>query len=181
MPLMKFSGVVAWMLWRAVYWSKLPSFVSKVRVGLDWALDLVFPRDLTKFETRRTEALVVAHFRPGDAIIREGERGDCFYVIQRGRVEIARGESRLGEKGAGETFGEAALLNDAPRNATVRALTAVDVLSVSRGDFKKLVASYGAVREQVERDVAKHAAAPAAAPVAASASAPAPAPGAQAP
>jgi CRP-like cAMP-binding protein len=165
-------------MWRAVYWSKLPSFVSKVRVGLDWALDLVFPRDLTKFETRRTEALAVAHYRPGDPIITQGERGDSFYVIQRGRVEIVRtdgatsaagaaggAETKLGEKGPGESFGEAALLNDAPRNATVRALTAVDVLSVSRGDFKKLVASYGAVREQVERDVAKHAAsAPAAAP-----------------
>jgi NADH dehydrogenase len=167
----KFSGVIAWMMWRAVYWSKLPSFVSKVRVGLDWALDLVFPRDLTKFETRRTEALAVAHFRPGDPIITQGERGDSFYVIQRGRVEIVRSdgvggaagaaggaETKLGEKGPGESFGEAALLHDAPRNATVRALTAVDVLTVSRGDFKKLVSSYGAVREQVQRDVAKHAA-----------------------
>jgi CRP-like cAMP-binding protein len=50
-------------------------------------------------------------------------------------------------------------VNDAPRNATVRALTAVDVLAVSRGDFKKLVASYGAMREQVERDLARHASA----------------------
>jgi NADH dehydrogenase len=163
---MKFSGVVAWMMWRAIYWSKLPSFVSKVRVGLDWALDLVFPRDLTKFETRRTEAVSLAHYRPGDVIVRQGERGDCFYVIQKGRVEIVRAdaaataETRLGEKGPGESFGEAALVNDAPRNATVRALTAVDVLAVSRGDFKKLVASYGAVREQVERDLARHAAAP---------------------
>ena len=75
------------------------------------------------------------------------------------RTETAGGpETKLGEKGPGESFGEAALLHDAPRNATVRALTAVDVLTVSRNDFKKLVASYGAVREQVERDVAKHAA-----------------------
>lgn len=170
---MKFSGLVAWMMWRAVYWAKLPSFVSKVRVGLDWALDLVFPRDLTKFETRRTEAVALAHFRPGDVIVKEGERGDCFYVIERGRVEIVRSdgaagaapapngavtEQKLGEKGPGESFGEAALVNDAPRNATVRALTAVDVLAVSRGDFKRLVASYGAMKEQVERDLAKHAA-----------------------
>jgi NADH dehydrogenase len=165
---MKFSGIVAWMLWRAVYWSKLPSFVSKVRVGLDWALDLVFPRDLTKFETARTEAVAVAHFRPGDVIIRQGERGDCFYVLQKGRVEVVRSEGaadaaaekKLGEMGPGESFGEAALVNDAPRNATVRALTAVDVLTVSRNDFKRLMASYGAMREQVQRDLARHAAAP---------------------
>jgi len=77
---------------------------------------------------------------------------------------VAGAETKLGEKGFGESFGEAALLYDAPRKAMVRALTAVDVLAVSRGDFKKLVASYGAVREQVERDVAKHAAGAAATP-----------------
>jgi NADH dehydrogenase len=161
----KLSGIVAWALWRSVYWAKLPSWVSRVRVGLDWALDLVFPRDLTKFEIRRTEALAASHYRAGDCLVREGERGDTFFVLQRGRVEVVRadaaaprGEQKLAEKGPGESFGEAALLNDAPRNATVRALTAVDVLTFRRSDFQKLVASYGVMREQMERDLARHAA-----------------------
>lgn len=162
---LKLSGFVAWVMWRSVYWSKLPSFVSKVRVGLDWLLDLFFPRDITKFETRRTETLQVSHFRAGDLIIRQGERGDCFYVVQQGRVEIVRAdasgrEQKLAEKAAGETFGEAALLTDAPRNATVRCLTPVDVLAFRRADFTKLVASYGFLREQMQRDLERHAVAP---------------------
>lgn len=42
----RFSGFVAWWLWRTVYLFKLPGFERKVRVALDWTLDLFFPRDI---------------------------------------------------------------------------------------------------------------------------------------
>ena len=44
-----FSGFVAWWLWRTIYLSKLPRFEKKVRVALDWALDLMFSKDLVQF------------------------------------------------------------------------------------------------------------------------------------
>jgi len=44
-----FSGFVAWWLWRTIYLSKLPRFEKKVRVALDWALDLLFSKDLVQF------------------------------------------------------------------------------------------------------------------------------------
>jgi NADH dehydrogenase len=43
---LKFSGFFAWWLWRTVYLLKLPGLERKVRVALDWTLDLVFPRDI---------------------------------------------------------------------------------------------------------------------------------------
>ncbi len=43
---MKFSGFPAWWLWRTIYLMKLPSWERKIRVALDWTLDLFFPRDL---------------------------------------------------------------------------------------------------------------------------------------
>ena len=49
----RFSGVVAWLLWRTIYLAKLPRFDRKVRVAIDWALDLVFSRDLVRFEVSR--------------------------------------------------------------------------------------------------------------------------------
>ena len=49
----KFSGFVAWWLWRTIYLSKLPRFEKKVRVALDWTLDLVFPKDFVQFLTFR--------------------------------------------------------------------------------------------------------------------------------
>jgi NADH dehydrogenase len=42
----KFSGFLAWLMWRTVYLSKLPGLEKKVRVALDWAIELFFPRDI---------------------------------------------------------------------------------------------------------------------------------------
>lgn len=44
-----FSGFVAWWLWRTIYLSKLPRFEKKVRVALDWTLDLLFVKDFVQF------------------------------------------------------------------------------------------------------------------------------------
>ncbi len=46
-----FSGFVAWWLWRTIYLAKLPRFEKKLRVALDWTLDLMFSKDLVKFQT----------------------------------------------------------------------------------------------------------------------------------
>ena len=42
----RFSGLLAWLMWRSIYLSKLPGMEKKVRVSLDWAIDLFFPRDI---------------------------------------------------------------------------------------------------------------------------------------
>ena len=42
----RFAGLVAWLLWRGIYLSKLPGVEKRIRVLFDWALDLVFPRDI---------------------------------------------------------------------------------------------------------------------------------------
>jgi NADH:ubiquinone reductase (H+-translocating) len=46
---MNFSGFIAWWMWRTIYLSKLPRFEKKLRVALDWTLDLVFSKDLVQF------------------------------------------------------------------------------------------------------------------------------------
>ncbi len=51
---LQFSGFPAWWLWRTVYLSKLPRAEKKLRVMLDWTLDLLFSKDLVQFETRRS-------------------------------------------------------------------------------------------------------------------------------
>jgi NADH dehydrogenase len=52
-----FSGFVAWFLWRGIYLSKLPRLEKKVRVALDWTLDLVFAKDLVHFMILRSPAI----------------------------------------------------------------------------------------------------------------------------
>ncbi len=45
----KFSGFIAWWMWRTIYWSKLPRVEKKIRVALDWTLDLLFSKDIVQF------------------------------------------------------------------------------------------------------------------------------------
>ncbi len=44
----KFSGLFAWLLWRGIYWAKLPGLERKVRVLSDWTIELFFPRDIVQ-------------------------------------------------------------------------------------------------------------------------------------
>jgi NADH dehydrogenase len=54
---MQFSGFLAWWMWRTIYLAKLPRFEKKLRVALDWTLDLWFAKDFVQFTTRRSPAL----------------------------------------------------------------------------------------------------------------------------
>jgi NADH dehydrogenase len=46
-----FSGIIAWAMWRAIYLAKLPGLQKKVRVLLDWTLDLFFSKDIVQLAT----------------------------------------------------------------------------------------------------------------------------------
>jgi CRP/FNR family transcriptional regulator, cyclic AMP receptor protein len=82
-------------------------------------------------------------FRDGHAIIRQGELGDCMYVIQEGEVEVIyrKGEKEfcLGVLGPGDIFGETALIEQGVRAATVRALGPVIVVRVEKRMFLQRV------------------------------------------
>jgi NADH dehydrogenase len=53
----RFSGIIAWWLWRGIYLSKLPGFQKKVRVTLDWILDLIFSKDIVQLPTLRSQTM----------------------------------------------------------------------------------------------------------------------------
>ena len=44
----RFSGLLAWLMWRAIYLAKLPGLERKVRVLVDWMIELFFPRDIVQ-------------------------------------------------------------------------------------------------------------------------------------
>lgn len=77
----------------------------------------------------------------GDVICRQGEPGDCLYVVQAGRAVVVReateGQVVLRELAAGEIFGEMALFERQPRSATVRALGSVRVLTLDKRAFMR--------------------------------------------
>ncbi len=81
----------------------------------------------------------------GQVLFYEGDAGDHFYLILEGQAEIIKalgqeGERRLALRGRGELFGEMSLFRrDAQRTASVRALDAVRLLEMTRGDFDRLL------------------------------------------
>ena len=73
-----FSGFLAWWLWRTIYLSKLPRFEKKVRVALDWTLDLLFSKDLVQFVTLRAPTMSRPDngSRPADRIRANNVKGE---------------------------------------------------------------------------------------------------------
>ncbi|HET8970707.1 MAG TPA: cyclic nucleotide-binding domain-containing protein [Candidatus Nanopelagicales bacterium] len=80
-------------------------------------------------------AAVAVHQPTGAIIVREGEYGDRFYVIESGRVRVSQGGTTVNELGPGDYFGELALLHDLPRTATVTATADTHLLSLDRAPF----------------------------------------------
>lgn len=85
----------------------------------------------------------VRQYRAGDIIFREGDKGDAWYVIYKGAVEVLKqaeaGEKKVAELGPESCFGEIAILDGSPRSASIRATRDCVVFRVARDAFNKLV------------------------------------------
>jgi cAMP-dependent protein kinase regulator len=104
------------------------------------------------------EHVALQHVDLGQALIREGDRGDRFYVVRSGTFEV----SQLAEDGSdrfirkverGRSFGEFALLEGGVRTATVRAATQADVFWIDKGTFDRALAGRVEVREGLRSDL----------------------------
>ena len=96
----------------------------------------------------------------GKRIIRQGDRGDRFYIVRQGHVEVTQRDAVgvprvVNQLDRGAYFGEVALLHDAPRNASCRATVPTETLALSREDFDGLVRSRFAIRGKLDRMLAR--------------------------
>lgn len=98
-------------------------------------------------------------FREGEVIFREGEAGRVMYVIQQGRVRLARrcasGERAVAVLGPGDFFGEMAILNDKPRVATAVAIEAVNAMELDERTLEGMVEHSGDVAMRLIRRLAR--------------------------
>jgi CRP-like cAMP-binding protein len=82
-------------------------------------------------------------YQDGEVIVRQGDVGDCMYVIQEGQVEVVieqdGEEVHLAVRGDGDFFGEMAIFDREVRSATIRALGPVRVLTVDRRNFLRRI------------------------------------------
>ena len=95
---------------------------------------LFAPLPLTALD-RLAEGLVAVSYAKDGVVMRQGEPGDKYVLIQSGEVEISAGGRQLGVCGPGDGVGEIALLRRGPRTATVVARTPVEAYTIESTDF----------------------------------------------
>ncbi len=152
---LRFRGFVAWWLWRMVYLAMLPRVEFKLRVALDWTLDLFFPRDINYVDVRVTPAISTLPLAKEEVLFRQGDTSDSFYVIVSGAVELeqrnAAGEVVLREVlGPGAHFGEGSLLRSHARTTSARALEASWVARLGSRDFEGLMSELSLLHKTLE-------------------------------
>ncbi|MCU0683446.1 MAG: FAD-dependent oxidoreductase [Polyangiaceae bacterium] len=149
---MKFSGFIAWWLWRTIYLMKMPSFRRRLKVAISWTLDLFLPPELVQLRLEGSSGIDRQHFEPGELVFCEGDAADCLYILLEGKAEVVRGDKVVAELAPGEYFGEMALLGQGrtQRNATVRCLEPMNVLCLPKKEFGLLAAHMPGVRQSFE-------------------------------
>lgn len=114
--------------------------------GVD-AFKSLTPNELTHV----AERMVKRHYLPGEVVIREGDIGHELFLISEGEVKVDRGGSEVARLGAGDFFGELALLSGNPRNASVIATNPLEAYVLGEADFHAAIGASASFRDQLRR------------------------------
>jgi Fe-S-cluster-containing hydrogenase component 2 len=110
------------------------------------------PQDFIEYLRDRVE---LSRFSPGEAIVRQGDAADAFYLVRLGFVKVSErhpgGDVVLTYLGRGAFFGEMGLLGGGIRTATCTALDHVDVVRIAGEDFQLMVSRFPDIREGLEQ------------------------------
>lgn len=110
---------------------------------------------LTKYERSKiADALEAQKFPAGTTIIREGDAGEAFYLLETGEAEAFKAGITNPVKSyqKGDYFGELALLNDAPRAASVVSKTEVKVATLGKDGFQRLLGPVESIMRRTTYD-----------------------------
>src|ERR1700757_3973277 len=159
---MKFSGLVAWFLWRTVYLMKIPTIGRKLNVVVDWTWDIFFKPNIVQVRVAQQQRFKQVHHAAGDFVFRKGEPGAGFFVVKAGSAGLYMDEAArtpLVTWTKGDHFGEVAFLeggNQPTYPASVKAETSLDLIVLERADFTGLAESLGALQRDLEQALFAH-------------------------
>ncbi|HSY63559.1 MAG TPA: cyclic nucleotide-binding domain-containing protein [Terriglobales bacterium] len=110
---------------------------------------------------RRHSLFVIEEIEPGEVVFRQGEEGDCAYFIHEGEFAVVReengAENVIARLSNGQYFGEMALISDAPRNATVRAVTPAKVAILGKANFLTMLKVMPVTQQDIMKRVGERA------------------------
>jgi len=147
----RFSGFLAWWMWRSIYLSKLPGVQRKLRVMVDWTFDLFFPRDINLLNPRYSKMLKEVHLESGDVLFNPGEPAFSLYFVQQGAVEIRHGDRLIKRVPKGEYFGERALLEDRIWRFRAVATEPTRLIALAAHEFHAIVSGSRALETLFKR------------------------------
>jgi MFS family permease len=115
--------------------------VPEARLSLLRSLPIFAPLSAPSLE-RVASRLIPTEAPSGTEIVRQGDPGDRFYVIESGRVTVSKNGRQVATLERGDFFGEIALLREIPRTATVTATTDTLLYALERTDFLEAVTGH---------------------------------------
>jgi CRP/FNR family cyclic AMP-dependent transcriptional regulator len=134
-----------------------PEARRKSREDLELMSKIPLFKDFDDMELDEMARIAIKErFKPGEMIFNEGDRGDKFYIILQGNVDVIKrisdNESQtLVTLKEGDYFGEMTLIDDAPRSAGIRAREDLTVLSISRPDLNILLNASSSISAKLHR------------------------------
>ena len=120
--------------WRWVARADADTVIPERELALLRGVPMLAPLPMTIMEQVAGDAVPVS-YADGEAIIRQGDAGTCFYVMASGRARVVVDGEPRAEMGPGDSFGEIALLRNVPRTASVVALGSVEAFALGRDAF----------------------------------------------
>lgn len=101
-------------------------------------------------------SIMLFSYAPGETVFKKGQKGDAFYIVYKGSVDISIPRviflsKKVASLKAGDFFGEIALISDEPRTATVAAAEASLLFTLIAEDFKFVLAENPAAAEEMRR------------------------------
>ncbi len=130
--------VLALLTWQPIARRMHRAPLSDARLALLRSNPLFAPLPLTALD-RLADSLVPVSFAPGDALMREGEPGEEYLLIEQGHVDARVDGRSVATCGPGDGIGEIALLRGVPRTATVIAQTPVEAYAIDSPTFLSAV------------------------------------------
>jgi MFS family permease len=143
------------LLWRRIQKIDASATVPQVEIQLLRSISIfaALPAPSLEGIARDLEPLTVSQ---GTVVIKEGERGDCYYAVAEGELAVSRDSQLLQMVTRGDGFGEIALIREVPRQATVTAATDATLYTLDRELFVQAVTGHATAISAVGKIITGH-------------------------